>query len=54
MRRADLRFHPETGAFEAIDGKSQFDHAFDDVGRRFICMLIFSRTGPSVPNQVLV
>ncbi|MCZ6794385.1 MAG: HEAT repeat domain-containing protein, partial [Planctomycetota bacterium] len=38
LKRADLRFHPDTGAFEAIDGKSQFGISFDDFGRRFICM----------------
>ena len=38
LKRMDLRFHPGTGAFEATDGKSQFGIAFDDFGRRFLCM----------------
>jgi len=36
--KADLRFHPETGEFAQVDGRSQFGHSFDDFGRRFICM----------------
>ncbi len=34
----DLRWHPQTGDFENVDGKSQFGFSFDDFGRRFICM----------------
>ena len=37
LKRKDLRFHPYTGAFETVDGKSQFGIAFDDFGRRFLC-----------------
>jgi putative membrane-bound dehydrogenase-like protein len=33
--RGDLRFKPDTGEFESIDGKSQFGQSFDDFGRRF-------------------
>jgi putative membrane-bound dehydrogenase-like protein len=36
--KSDLRFDPETGAFEAVDGRSQYGHSFDEAGRRFICM----------------
>ncbi|HEX5175685.1 MAG TPA: PVC-type heme-binding CxxCH protein, partial [Chthoniobacteraceae bacterium] len=36
--KSDLRFDPETGAFEAVDGRSQYGHSFDQAGRRFICM----------------
>jgi putative membrane-bound dehydrogenase-like protein len=36
--KTDLRFHPETGQFEPVDGRSQFGHSFDNYGRRFICM----------------
>ena len=36
--KGDLRYHPETGRFEAVDGRSQYGHSFDDFGRRFICM----------------
>lgn len=32
----DFRFHPQTGAFEAINGHGQFGNTFDDVGRRFV------------------
>lgn len=34
----DLRFDPCSGAFETVDGKSQYGLSFDDFGRRFICM----------------
>jgi putative membrane-bound dehydrogenase-like protein len=34
----DLRWNPKTGDFETVDGKSQYGIAFDDCGRRFICM----------------
>jgi putative membrane-bound dehydrogenase-like protein len=34
----DLRWNPKTGDFETVDGKSQYGLAFDDHGRRFICM----------------
>ncbi|MEQ1852940.1 MAG: PVC-type heme-binding CxxCH protein [Chthoniobacteraceae bacterium] len=34
----DLRWNPKTGDFETVDGKSQYGLAFDDYGRRFICM----------------
>ncbi len=34
----DLRWNPETGAIENIDGRSQYGMAFDEFGRRFICM----------------
>lgn len=33
--KGDLRFKPDTGEFEGIDGKSQFGQSFDDFGRRF-------------------
>ena len=33
--KGDLRFNPETGEYEHIDGKSQFGQSFDDFGRRF-------------------
>ncbi|HEV7868640.1 MAG TPA: PVC-type heme-binding CxxCH protein, partial [Chthoniobacteraceae bacterium] len=36
--KTDLRFEPHTGRFEAVDGRSQYGHSFDDFGRRFICM----------------
>ena len=36
--KADLRFNPKSGAFEAVDGRSQYGQSFDDFGRRFICM----------------
>jgi putative membrane-bound dehydrogenase-like protein len=34
----DLRWDPKTGDFETVDGRSQYGIAFDDFGRRFICM----------------
>ena len=36
--KSDLRFDPHSGRFEAVDGRSQYGHSFDDFGRRFICM----------------
>jgi putative membrane-bound dehydrogenase-like protein len=33
--KGDLRFKPDTGECEHIDGKSQFGQSFDDFGRRF-------------------
>ncbi|MGE0606810.1 MAG: PVC-type heme-binding CxxCH protein [Pirellulales bacterium] len=33
----DFRFHPITGACEAVSGAGQFGMAFDDDGNRFIC-----------------
>ena len=34
----DVRFHPDTLEVEPIDGRSQYGMAFDEAGRRFICM----------------
>ena len=34
----DLRWNPQTGDFENVDGRSQYGMSFDDFGRRFICM----------------
>ncbi|MGV3531038.1 MAG: PVC-type heme-binding CxxCH protein, partial [Chthoniobacteraceae bacterium] len=36
--KGDLRFDPHSGRFEAVDGRSQYGHSFDALGRRFICM----------------
>jgi putative membrane-bound dehydrogenase-like protein len=36
--KTDLRYDPENGRFEAVDGRSQYGHSFDDFGQRFICM----------------
>ena len=33
----DFRFDPQSGAYEAIDGRAQFGLTFDDFGHRFIC-----------------
>jgi putative membrane-bound dehydrogenase-like protein len=33
----DFRFHPLTGAYEAISGLGQFGNTFDDWGNRFVC-----------------
>ncbi len=35
---ADVRFHPDTLVVENVDGRSQYGMAFDEYGRRFICM----------------
>ncbi|MEP6670017.1 MAG: PVC-type heme-binding CxxCH protein [Chthoniobacter sp.] len=34
----DLRWNPQTGAIETLDGRSQYGISFDPLGRRFICM----------------
>ena len=34
----DLRWNPQTGDFETLDGRSQYGISFDALGRRFICM----------------
>ncbi len=34
----DLRFDPHTGAFEIVDGRSQYGMTFDEEGNRFVCM----------------
>jgi len=36
LRGHDFRFHPDTGQFEAIAGRSQFGAARDDLGNRFL------------------
>jgi putative membrane-bound dehydrogenase-like protein len=33
----DLRFNPDTGEYQAVDGPSQFGQDIDDYGRRFGC-----------------
>ncbi|MFM8360697.1 MAG: PVC-type heme-binding CxxCH protein, partial [Verrucomicrobiota bacterium] len=33
--KGDLRFDPDTGRLEGLDGRSQFGQSFDDFGRRF-------------------
>jgi putative membrane-bound dehydrogenase-like protein len=33
--KGDLRFNPDTGEFQAVDGRSQFGQSIDDFGRRF-------------------
>jgi putative membrane-bound dehydrogenase-like protein len=33
--KGDLRFNPDTGEYQATDGKSQFGQSFDEFGRRF-------------------
>lgn len=37
LRRADFRFDPVDGAFEAISGGARFGNSFDDWGNRFLC-----------------
>jgi len=34
----DVRWNPQTGDYETLDGRSQYGISFDDHGRRFICM----------------
>jgi putative membrane-bound dehydrogenase-like protein len=33
--KGDLRFNPDTGEYQPVDGRSQFGQTFDDFGRRF-------------------
>ncbi len=35
--RGDLRFNPDTGEYQPVDGPSQFGQDIDDFGRRFGC-----------------
>jgi putative membrane-bound dehydrogenase-like protein len=35
--RGDVRFNPDTGEYQAVDGRAQFGQDFDDFGRRFAC-----------------
>ena len=35
---SDVRFHPDTLEVQNVDGRAQYGMAFDDYGRRFICM----------------
>jgi len=37
LARTDVKFRPDTGELEPVEGKSQFGHAFDDFGNRFAC-----------------
>ena len=37
FKRSDIRFHPDTGEVQLIDGASQFGMSFDNFGHRFIC-----------------
>ncbi len=37
LRGTDFRFHPQTGACEAVSGLGQFGMSFDDAGNRFVC-----------------
>ncbi len=34
----DVRWNPQTGEIENVDGRSQYGMSFDEFGRRFICM----------------
>lgn len=38
LAQGDLRYHPATGRFAWIDGKSQYGHEFDEAGNRFLVM----------------
>lgn len=37
LARTDIKFRPDTGEIEPVEGKSQFGLAFDDAGHRFAC-----------------
>jgi len=38
ISRQEIRFRPDTGVFEGVDGKGQFGLTFDEFGNRFTCM----------------
>lgn len=53
LDKGDVRFKPDTGEMELIDGKSQFGLAFDDAGNRFACMnRIQSQHAPLSPRYL--
>jgi putative membrane-bound dehydrogenase-like protein len=37
LSRHDVKFRPDTGEIELVDGKGQFGMTFDDAGHRFTC-----------------
>ena len=37
LARTDVRFRPDTGEMEPVEGKGQFGLTFDDAGHRFVC-----------------
>ena len=37
LARNDVKFRPDSGEIEPVDGKGQFGLTFDDAGHRFVC-----------------
>lgn len=37
LTRTDIKFRPDTGEIEPVEGKGQFGLTFDDAGHRFVC-----------------
>src|SRR5688500_10591607 len=37
LARTDVKFRPDTGEMEPVEGKGQFGLTFDDAGHRFVC-----------------
>jgi putative membrane-bound dehydrogenase-like protein len=37
LTRTDVKFRPDTGEMEPVEGKGQFGLTFDDAGHRFVC-----------------
>ena len=53
LRGHDFRFHPDTGEFEAIAGRSQFGGARDDWGNRFLSWNTIPIRHDVVPERYL-
>ncbi len=49
----DVRWNPQTGEIENVDGRSQYGMSFDDFGRRFICMNRVPVQHVVLPSKIL-
>jgi putative membrane-bound dehydrogenase-like protein len=50
---SDIRWNPETGEYQAVDGKSQYGQSFDAAGQRFICMNRVQVQHVALPSRYL-
>lgn len=49
----DIRWNPETGEYQAVDGKCQYGQSFDAAGERFICMNRVQVQHVALPSRYL-
>ncbi len=54
LRGRDFRFRPDTGEFESLAGRSQFGHARDDWGNRFLSWNTIPLRHEVFPDRFLV